>query len=178
MVLDEKRARREGWLDQVTDSKQLTAKKRDGLFDHIQRGARGCAIAQSEAQEIDEINILQATLRAMKRAVDELLETLDLDNPLVAVDGNTRIPEIVTQEAVIKGDSRSYAIAAASILAKVARDRIMILLDDEPPPSACAGCMIYSVPPDRVIAAPEVPRYDSMTSGWARTSAGGPVTMT
>jgi ribonuclease HII len=103
----------------LADSKVLTALKRDKLYDEIRAKALCFSIAQASAAEIDEINILQATLLAMKRAV----EGLRLKPAKVLVDGN-RIPTLViVAEAIVGGDALVPAISAASILAKVWRDR-------------------------------------------------------
>jgi ribonuclease HII len=104
----------------LNDSKKLTAKRREALFDEIRARALCCAIAEATVQEIDQLNILQATLLAMKRAV----EGLRLPPKLVLVDGN-RLPLLPMQaEAIVKGDALVPAISAASILAKVHRDRL------------------------------------------------------
>jgi ribonuclease HII len=104
----------------LNDSKKLTAARREKLFDEIRAKALCCSIAQASVEEIDEINILQATLLAMKRAV----EGLRLPPKLVLVDGN-RLPLLPMQaEAIVKGDALVPAISAASILAKVHRDRL------------------------------------------------------
>lgn len=107
----------------VNDSKKLSAKKRDSLYDEIIRCARGWAVGIVEPKEIDRINILQATYKAMADAVHQLECCWDL----LLVDGNRKIPALPSQQqcTVVKGDSQSAAIAAASILAKVTRDRIM-----------------------------------------------------
>jgi len=103
----------------LADSKTLTPKRRDWLFDAIRAKALCFSVAQASAQEIDELNILQATLLAMRRAV----QGLRLPPKLVLVDGN-RLPILdVRAEAIVKGDSKIAAISAASILAKVSRDR-------------------------------------------------------
>jgi len=103
----------------LADSKVLTALKRDKLYDEIRAKALCFSIAQASAAEIDEINILQATMLAMKRAV----EGLRLKPAKVLVDGN-RIPTLViVAEAIVGGDALVPAISAASILAKVWRDR-------------------------------------------------------
>ena len=103
----------------LADSKVLTALRRDKLYDEIRAKALCFSIAQASAAEIDEINILQATMLAMKRAV----EGLRLKPAKVLVDGN-RIPTLViVAEAIVGGDSLVPAISAASILAKVWRDR-------------------------------------------------------
>ncbi len=103
----------------LADSKKLTALKREKLYDEIRAKALCCSIAEASVEEIDEINILQATLLAMKRAV----EGLRLKPSKVLVDGN-RLPVLdVLAEAIVKGDSKVQAISAASILAKVHRDR-------------------------------------------------------
>lgn len=113
----------------LNDSKKLTDKKRRELFDIITFEAVDFGIAMATAQEIDEINILQATFLAMERAVAQL----PVQPKLVLVDGNREpnLPMEVT--TVIKGDSRSANIAAASILAKVTRDRLMEELDEQYP---------------------------------------------
>lgn len=103
----------------LADSKKLTAKQREKLFDEIRAKALCCSVAQASVEEIDELNILQATLLAMRRAV----EGLRLPPKLVLVDGN-RLPALAMQaRAIVKGDSLVPAISAASILAKVSRDR-------------------------------------------------------
>ena len=103
----------------LADSKKLTALRRERLFDEIRAKALCCSIAQASVEEIDRLNILQATLLAMRRAV----EGLRLKPKLVLVDGN-RIPVLeMLAEAIIKGDALVPAISAASILAKVHRDR-------------------------------------------------------
>jgi ribonuclease HII len=103
----------------LNDSKKLTATRREKLFDEIRAKALCCSIAQASVQEIDELNILQATLLAMRRAV----EGLRLKPTKVLVDGN-RLPVLdVVADAIVKGDALVPAISAASILAKVTRDR-------------------------------------------------------
>jgi ribonuclease HII len=104
----------------LNDSKKLTAARREKLFDEIRAKALCCCIAEASAEEIDQINILQATMLAMRRAV----EGLRLKPVQVLVDGN-RIPVLnVAAEAIVKGDAKVASIAAASILAKVHRDRL------------------------------------------------------
>lgn len=113
----------------LADSKKLSEKKRDLLAIEIKNKARSWAIARCSAQEIDEINILQASLLAMQRAV----EMLSLTPDLVQVDGN-KCPKLsLPCEAIVKGDSKVQAISAASILAKTARDAELYALDIEYP---------------------------------------------
>lgn len=113
----------------LKDSKLLSAKKREELFTLICEQALAWSIARAEVAEIDTINILQASLLAMQRAV----ENLTLLPQLVLVDGN-KCPKLNCQTtAIIKGDQTVSAISAASILAKVARDKEMILLDQQYP---------------------------------------------
>jgi ribonuclease HII len=103
----------------LADSKKLTALKRERLYDEIRAKALCCSIAEATVEEIDQLNILQATMLAMRRAV----EGLRLKPTKVLVDGN-RLPVLdVLAEAIVKGDSKVQAISAASILAKVHRDR-------------------------------------------------------
>jgi ribonuclease HII len=109
----------------LNDSKKLSEKKRNSLFEEINESALAYSIARSCVEEIDEINILQASLLAMKRAVEGLL----IQPEHVLVDGN-KIPNwTYSAEAVVKGDARVECIAAASILAKVTRDREMVAFD-------------------------------------------------
>lgn len=106
----------------LADSKKLTALKRERLFDQIRAKALCCSIAEATVEEIDELNILQATLLAMQRAVNGLR----LKPNKVLVDGN-QLPVLdVLAEAIVKGDSKVQAISAASILAKVHRDRLCL----------------------------------------------------
>jgi len=109
----------------LADSKLLTPRRREKLFDEIRAKALCCSIAQASVEEIEELNILQATLLAMRRAVDGLR----LKPNLVLVDGN-RLPLLAMRsEAIIRGDALVAAISAASILAKVQRDRWCVELD-------------------------------------------------
>jgi ribonuclease HII len=113
----------------LADSKKLTPLKREKLFDEIRAKALCCSIAQASGEEIDQINILQATLLAMRRAV----EGLRLKPAKVLVDGN-RLPVLdVLAEAIVRGDALVPAISAASILAKVQRDRWCADLDQQYP---------------------------------------------
>ncbi|MGD8176977.1 ribonuclease HII [Marinimicrobium sp. ARAG 43.8] len=122
-------------IEGLNDSKKLTERRRERLFDDIQEKATAWCIARASVAEIDALNILQASLLAMTRAVQGLPQTPEH----VLVDGN-RLPEWdFSAEAVIKGDSRHPAISAASILAKVARDREMVALDSEYPGYGFAG---------------------------------------
>ena len=113
----------------LADSKILTALRREKLFDEIRSKALCCSIAEASVEEIEELNILQATMLAMRRAV----EGLRLKPKLVLVDGN-RLPVLnIRAEAIVKGDSKVPAISAASILAKVHRDRWCLAYDLEFP---------------------------------------------
>lgn len=113
----------------LADSKKLSEKRRDALAIEIKQKALAWAIASCSAQEIDAINILQASLLAMKRAVELLKITPEMGEVLVKVDGN-KIPRIsMPCEAIVKGDSLVPAISAASILAKTARDAALYELD-------------------------------------------------
>ena len=105
----------------LNDSKKLSDKRRRALYDIIVSEAVTYGIAMADAQEIDTVNILQATFNAMERAMWKLTEA----PALVLVDGNRTRPFPYPAEAVVKGDGRSANIAAASILAKVTRDRLM-----------------------------------------------------
>ncbi|MBO5551118.1 MAG: ribonuclease HII [Lachnospiraceae bacterium] len=105
----------------LNDSKKLSPKKRDLLYDEICEKAVAYAVARVEPERIDEINILRATLEAMREAVIKLAVRPDI----ILVDA-VHIPELdIPQEAIIKGDAKSVSIAAASIIAKVTRDRVM-----------------------------------------------------
>lgn len=104
----------------LADSKKLSARQREALFDEIRAKALCCSIALASVEEIDELNILHATMLAMRRAV----EGLRLKPSLVQVDGNRVPPLQVPAQAIVKGDAKVKAISAASILAKVHRDRL------------------------------------------------------
>ncbi|WP_339486099.1 ribonuclease HII [Pseudomonas sp. EL_65y_Pfl2_R95] len=119
----------------LNDSKKLTAARREKLFDEIREKALSWCIARAEVEEIDQLNILHATMLAMQRAV----EGLSVTPKLALIDGN-RCPQLkVPSAAVVKGDSQVPAIAAASILAKVSRDREMQALDLQYPGYGIAG---------------------------------------
>ena len=106
-------------IEGLNDSKKLTEKKREKLFDIIKERAVAYAIAEASPEEIDEINILNASMLAMRRAV----EALPLPADFALIDGNCSRGFTIPTETVVKGDSLSYSIAAASVLAKVTRDR-------------------------------------------------------
>ena len=105
----------------LDDSKKLSPKKREELFPIIQGRAISYGVAVVDHKVIDKINILQASLLAMKQAVEQLQPVPDL----LLIDGNQKIDSTLDQWAIVKGDSKSLSIAAASVLAKVTRDRIM-----------------------------------------------------
>ena len=117
-------------IEGLNDSKKLTEKKREKLFLEIQEKALAWSIAEASHEEIDDINILQASLLAMRRAV----EALHIQPEHVLVDGN-KIPQglTVSCDAVVGGDALHAEISAASILAKVTRDREMVALDQKYP---------------------------------------------
>lgn len=116
-------------LSILNDSKQLSKKKREYLYDIIKNETVNSTIC-IEVDEIEKINILNASLKAMKLACEDVINRVDYDKLIVLVDGNKMIKDFdYSQKYVIKGDSRSASIAAASILAKVSRDRYMEKLD-------------------------------------------------
>ena len=124
VILDERHP-----IQGLADSKKLTALRRERLFDEIRAKALCCSIAEASVEEIDRLNILQATLLAMRRAV----AGLRLKPNKVLVDGN-RLPTLeVLAEAIVGGDALVPAISAASILAKVHRDRWCLTLDEQYP---------------------------------------------
>jgi ribonuclease HII len=125
VILDERQP-----IAGLKDSKKLSARKREALFDEIRAKSVCCCIAQASAAEIDELNILQATLLAMQRAV----RGLRLKPHVVLIDGN-RVPSNLEMhaQAIVKGDSLVQAISAASILAKVHRDQLCSTLHTQHP---------------------------------------------
>lgn len=112
------------WLGSLNDSKQLSDAARRAARARIFDENVACAIAAQSAQRIDEINILQASLKAMEAALADV--SSDLKDVIVLVDGKQEVETDLPQMALVKGDAQSYAIAAASILAKVGRDDEMI----------------------------------------------------
>ncbi len=113
----------------INDSKKLSEKKRDALFEIIKEKALAYSIASADEKEIDELNILNATFLAMKRAV----EGLSIKPDMALIDGNRKANTGVEEMTLVKGDSKSISIAAASILAKVSRDRCLKELDEKYP---------------------------------------------
>lgn len=113
----------------LNDSKKISEKKRDLLFDQIREQAIAYSIASASVEEINQLNILEATLLAMRRAIDGLSVKADF----ALIDGNVSRDFQIDAKAVISGDATSPSIAAASILAKVTRDRMCIELDREYP---------------------------------------------
>lgn len=116
-------------IEGVNDSKKLTEKKREQLFDVIKETAVAYSIATADEKEIDEINILQATYLAMNRA----FQGLNLKPDMALVDGNCDPGLGIPTRMIVKGDANSMSIAAASILAKVTRDRFMLEMDKKYP---------------------------------------------
>ena len=113
----------------VRDSKKLTPKKRESLFDKILFQSLAYGIGLVEVAEIDHINIFQATIKAMLLSVQSLI----LPPDLVVIDGNITLPLSIQQRSIIGGDDLCYSIAAASIVAKVTRDRLMRVMASEYP---------------------------------------------
>jgi ribonuclease HII len=116
-------------LDGIDDSKKLSERKRSLLFPQIKENAIAVGVGISSHTEIDQINILQASLLSMKRAVENLEQQPDF----LLIDGKFTIDTAIDQAAIIKGDSKSISIAAASIIAKVTRDAIMKQLHEQYP---------------------------------------------
>jgi len=116
-------------IPRINDSKKLSEKVRERLFDEITEEAICYGIGTIYQEEIDKINILQATLKAMQLAVAELTATPDL----ILIDGNKSFASKIPTTTIIKGDAKSFSIAAASILAKVTRDRMMITEGEKHP---------------------------------------------
>jgi len=113
----------------LNDSKKLTPKKRELLYDVIRENSLAYGVAYGSVQEIDELNILNATYLAMNRAIEKLQITPDI----TLIDGNRSTGITHPNICVVKGDQKSASIAAASILAKVTRDRLMVSLSEEYP---------------------------------------------
>ena len=116
-------------IEGINDSKKLSEKKREALFDEIIEKALFYSIQIATVEEIEQINILNSAMLAMKRAVESLGTTPDL----VLVDGNKKPDLNIEAQTVIKGDAKSQSIAAASILAKVSRDRYMLQMAEKYP---------------------------------------------
>lgn len=130
----------------LKDSKKLSASRREILFEQIQLKARAWGIGEASPIEIDQINILQATMLAMRRAVEDLCTRLGEWPAMALIDGN-RCPELpIAAQAIIKGDATEPAISAASILAKVVRDRQMVVLHQRYPQYGFAQHMGYPTP--------------------------------
>lgn len=116
-------------IEGINDSKKLSEKKRDALYDVITQKAIAYSVVMVDAATIDEINILQATFKAMREAVDRLAVKPDI----ALIDGNGKPGLSIEERTIVKGDAKSISIAAASILAKVTRDRYCIELDKKYP---------------------------------------------
>lgn len=116
-------------IDGVNDSKKLSEKKREALFEVICDSALAYSIVFADVAEIEEVNILRATMNAMKRAV----ESLDVKPDFAYIDGNTMPSLEIDAECLVKGDAKSMSVACASILAKVSRDRLMLKFAEEFP---------------------------------------------
>ena len=113
----------------INDSKKLSEKKREALFDEINNKALAVGVDVVDHHEIDKINILQATLKAMSHAVKSLNVTPDL----ILIDGNKAFHSNIPTKTIVKGDQKSFSIAAASIVAKVTRDRMMVEYSEKYP---------------------------------------------
>lgn len=121
------------WLDGLDDSKKMTEKDREMAAVRIRDSALAWAISSRTERDIDEINILQATLRAMEDAIEQVCEKLPRLPDRVFIDGNQPVRTELPQQPLVKGDARSLAIAAASVLAKTSRDDVMRRAHEEWP---------------------------------------------
>jgi ribonuclease HII len=127
----------------LKDSKKLSPARREYLYEQIMQKAKAWGIGEASSAEIDEINILQATMLAMRRAIEDLTTRLGAWPDKALIDGN-RCPELpIAAEAIVKGDAKEPAISAASILAKVTRDRQMQELHELHPQYGFAQHMGY-----------------------------------
>lgn len=156
-------------LPGLTDSKQLSEKKRDSFYPLIHQQALAVGIGVATSVEIDRINILQATLLAMQRAISRL--KVEPDHLLI--DGITPLPLQTAQQTLKKGDSRSLSIAAASVIAKVVRDRIMYSLEHQHPQYAFARHKGYGTAVHRKAIAEFGPcRHHRLTFGGVKEFVG------
>ena len=127
----------------LKDSKKLTPAKREYLYEQIMLKAKAWGIGEASPEEIDQINILQATMLAMRRAIEDLASRLGSWPDKALIDGN-RCPELpIPAEAIVKGDAKEPSISAGSILAKVTRDRQMAILHERFPQYGFAQHMGY-----------------------------------
>ena len=130
-------------IDGLKDSKKLTAARREYLYEQIMEKAKAWGVGEASPLEIDQINILQATMLAMRRAIEDLANRLGAWPDKALIDGN-RCPELpIAAEAIVKGDAKEPAISAASIVAKVTRDRQMMSLHERHPEYGFAQHMGY-----------------------------------
>ena len=133
----------ENLIEGLKDSKKLSPARREYLYEQIMQKAKAWGIGEASPAEIDEINILQATMLAMRRAIEDLTTRLGAWPDKALIDGN-RCPELpIAAEAIVKGDAKEPAISAASILAKVTRDRQMQELHERHPQYGFAQHMGY-----------------------------------